>query len=117
MMKTKFNTDSIKHALVSVIAVSLIALPLLASAAGANSADKKSNIFYSAQSLDNSTDQEILYAKLKDASRDICGSSNLHITGSVEGSLGNDKCYEGTLDAVVERLDNSEVKALHQQES
>jgi UrcA family protein len=117
MMKTKFNADSIKHALVSVIAVSLIALPLLASAASANSADKKSSIFYSAQSLDNSSDQEILYAKLKDASRDICGSSNLQMTGSVERSLGNDKCYEGTLNAAVERLDNSEVSALHQQES
>ena len=117
MMKTKFNADSIKHALVSAIAVSLIAMPLLASAAASNSADKKATIFYSSQSLDNSTDQENLYARLKDASRDICGSSNLHMTGSVERSSGNDKCYEGTLDAAVERLGNSEVTELHQQES
>jgi UrcA family protein len=117
MMKTKFNPDSIKHALVSVIAVSLIALPMLASAAAANSADEKSTIFYSAQNLDNNTDQEVLYTRLKDASRDMCGSSNLHMTGSVERSSGNDKCYEGTLDAAVERLGNSEVTSLHQQES
>ena len=117
MMKTKFNAESIKHALVSVIAVSLIALPLLASAAATNSADNKSSLFYSKQSLNNSTGPEILYERLKDASRDMCGSSNLQMTGSVERILANDTCYEGTLNAAVERLDNSKVSALHQRES
>ena len=117
MMKTKFNADSIKHALVSVIAVSLIALPLLASAAATNSADKESTLFYSKQSLNNNKDQEILYERLKDASRDMCGSSNLQVTGSVERTSANKSCYEGTLNAAVERLDNSKVSALHEQES
>lgn len=110
-MNVKINANSIKQALVSAIAVSLIALPLMASAG-----DNKSSIFYSKQNLDNSTDQEILYAKLKDASRDMCGSSNLQVTGSVERVTANDECYEGTLTAAVERLGNAEVKALHQQE-
>ena len=112
MMNTKFNVKTIKQTFVSAIAIALITLPLLASAA-----DSKSGIFYTKQNPENSTDQEILYAKLKDASRDICGSTNLHVTGSVERVSANDECYEGTLTAAVERLDNEAVKELHQQES
>ena len=111
-MNPTFNAKSIKQALVSAIAVSLITLPLLASAA-----ENKSGIFYSPQSLNNTTDQEVMYAKLKNASRNICGSSNLQVTGSVERVIGNDECYEGTLTAAVERLGNSEVSALHQQQN
>ncbi len=110
MMNPTFNAKSIKQALLSAIAVSLITLPLLASAG-----ETKSGIFYSPQSLNNTTDQKILYAKLKDASHDICGSTNLQVTGSVERVVGNNECYEGTLTAAVERLGNSEVTALHQQ--
>jgi UrcA family protein len=111
-MHTKFNAKTIRKAFVSAIAISVIALPLLASAG-----DKSSGVFYTQQNLDNRDDQEILYAKLQDASRDMCGSSNLQVTGSVERVAANKECYEGTLTAAVERLDNSKVKELHQQSS
>ena len=112
MMNTKLNANSIKNALVFAIAVSMITLPLLASAG-----KKNDGFIYSSSSLKNPTDQEVLYAKLKHASRDICGSSNLQLTGSVERVSGNKECYEGTLNAAVERLGDARVKALHQQES
>jgi UrcA family protein len=111
-MNTKFSAKTIKQTFVSAIAISLITLPLLASAG-----EKTSGVFYNKQSLNNATDQEILYAELKGASRDICGSSRLQVTGSVERVLANEECYQGTLSAAVERLNNSEVTELHQQDS
>jgi UrcA family protein len=111
-MNTVFKTRTIKQTIVSAIAISLMTLPLLASAG-----EKATGVFYSSSNLDNSTDQEILYARLKDASEEICGSSRLQVTGSVERITANKECYEGTLDAAVERLGNTEVKELHQQSS
>ncbi len=112
-MKTKFTTRTISHTLVSIIAVIAISMPLLASAAAAQTGKNQYSIFYSKQNLNVASNQKILYQKLKDASRDMCGSSNLHLTGSIERSMGNDDCYEGTLTAAVERLDNSQVTAIH----
>lgn len=111
-MNTKFNAKTIKQALVSAIATTLITLPLLASAA-----ENGSGFFDSEKNLDNSMDQEVLYKKLKNASRKICGSSDLQKTGSVERVMANNECYEGTLTAAVERLNNPEVKKLHEQNS
>jgi UrcA family protein len=112
IMNTKLYANSIKNALVSAIAVSMITLPLLASA------NEESLTFLdSKDSLNNTKDVETLYARLKNASRDMCGSSNLQLTGSVERVMGNEKCYEGTLTAAVERLGNEKVMALHRQES
>ena len=111
-MNSKLSANSVKKTIVSAIAISMITLPLLASAGG-----NAAGIFYSKENLKNSTDQEMLYEKLKDTSRDICGSSNLRLTGSVERASGNEECYQGTLNAAVERLGNAEVAKLHLQES
>lgn len=111
-MNTKFNAKTFKQTFLSAIAISLITLPLLATASEKNSA-----IFYGKQNLDNTTDQEVLYLRLKDASRDMCGSSNIQATGSLERVRANDECYEGTLSAAVERLNNSEIKEFHEQNS
>jgi UrcA family protein len=112
-VKTKSTARTISHALLSIIAVIAISIPLLASAATNQTGKSKTSILYSKQDLNNSTDQEILYAKLKDASRDMCGSSHLHRTGSVERSSENNECFEGTLTAAVERLNNPQVTAIH----
>lgn len=88
-------------------------MPLLASAAAAQTSKSKSSIFYSKQNLNVASNQEIMYQKLKAASRNMCGSSNLHLTGSIERSIGNNDCYEGTLTAAVNRLDNPQVTAIH----
>jgi len=111
-MNTKTRAKTFKQNFVSAIAISLMTLPLLASAG-----EKRSVIFTDTNNLDNATDQEVLYSKLKDASREMCGSSNIQETGSLERVRANDECYEGTLRAAVERLNNSDIKELHQQNS
>jgi len=114
MMKTLPTARSIRNTIISVAAVSAMALPLIASAAG-NSTDGAVGVVYNKTDLVNTTSQEDLYARLQTASRKMCGSSHLIATGSVSRSVGNQECYEGTLTAAVERLDNSEVTALHNQ--
>ena len=114
MMKTLPTSRSIRNTIISVAAVSAMALPLFASAAG-NSTDGAVGVVYNKTDLVNTTGQEELYARLQAASRKICGSSNYSVTRSLRQSSANAECYEGTLTAAVERLDNSEVTALHNQ--
>lgn len=111
-MKTLPTTRSIRNTIISVAAVSALALPLFVSASvnNANGGD-----FFTRSDLASTTSNEELYAKLQNASRTICGSSRIIATGSLRRSTGNQECYEGTLTAAVERLENAEVTALHNQ--
>ena len=114
MMKTLPTARTIRNKIILVAAVSAMALPLFASA-GNNDTDGAVGIVYNKADLASTTSQADLYARLQAASRKMCGSSNLIVTGSLSRSVGNQECYEGTLTAAVERLDNSEVTALHNQ--
>ena len=111
-MKTLPSTRSIRNTIILVAAVSAMALPLFASASVSSTAGDD---FFTRSDLAGTTSNEELYAKLQNASRNICGSSRIIATGSLSRSVGNQECYEGTLTAAVERLDNAEVSALHEQ--
>jgi UrcA family protein len=110
MMKTLPTARTIRNTIISVAAVSALALPLFASASTNNNAGSD---FFTRSDLASTTSNEELYAKLQHASRNICGSSRIIATGSLRRSIGNQECYEGTLTAAVERLDNAGVTALH----
>jgi len=109
-MKTLPSTRSIRNTIILVAAVSAMALPLFASASVNKTAGDD---FFTRSDLASTTSNEDLYAKLQNASRNICGSSRIIATGSLRRSVGNQECYEGTLTAAVERLDNAEVTELH----
>jgi UrcA family protein len=109
-MKTLPTTRSIRNTIISVAAVSALALPLFASASVNNTTGGD---LFTRSDAANTTSNEELYAKLQNASRNICGSSRIIATGSLSRSVGNQECYDGTLTAAVERLDNAEVTALH----
>ena len=111
-MKTLSTAHTLRNTIIAVAAVSAIALPLFASASTGNNAVGVE--FNNAELVNNSTHAE-LYARLQNASQKVCGSSSLNITGSVRRSSGIQECYEGTLTAAVERLDNTEITALHNQ--
>lgn len=112
MMNTYFTAKNVRQAFVSAIAISLISLPLLTSAAG-----NSPGFFGDQKNQDKTMDHEAIYMKLQTASRHVCGSSNLHLTGTVERVMANNECYEGTLAAAVERLNDPKVQELHQQKS
>ena len=115
-MKTTVSIRKTRKSVLSFAATALVALPLMASAGAAVDSDRSAKILFdnSDRVVDSS---ESLYARLKAESRKICGDSSIHLTGSVRRSAGIEECYQGTLAAAVERLDDAEVSALHRQES
>ena len=110
-MKTLPNTHSIRNTIIAVAAVSAIALPLLASASTPNI-----SVAYDKTELRSTQGQLRVYARLQNASRELCGESNILLAGGSLGrSVANEECYAGTLTAAVERLDNDAITALHYQ--
>ena len=108
MMNTVLNTGSIRKTLIAITVVTAMTLPLLASA----SVPSISVVFDKAN-LKSSQGVKNVYTHMQDAARDLCGSANVRSAGSMNMARANAKCYEGTLTAAVERLDISEVTALH----
>lgn len=109
-MKTRINFPRIKSQLIrnTLIAVTAMSLPVLASASQSNI-----SVSFNKSELQSTQGQERVYQQMKTASRKLCGTSNVHLTGSVEESVSNDECYDGTLTAAVQRLDNKAITALH----
>lgn len=114
----KVNTNStariLRNSIFSFAAVVTILLPLTVSAGATNSADSNKSLLNSEWKLEVSNEPEAVYGKLQDKSHEVCGSSSRQITGDLRRSAAVDECYGGTLDAAVQRLDNAEVIALHQ---
>ena len=110
MMKTTPNARSIRNTLMAAVAVSAMTLPLLASASASNI-----SVAFDPSELNSAQGQERLYEKMKIASRKLCGSTSIQVTGSLSKSVGNSECYEGTLTAAVQRLNNDAITALHSQ--
>ena len=95
---------TIRKTILCAAAVAAVSFPLL-TLAGGNPQDANDSILKSEKIAVTNDSTENLYARLQDQSRDVCGSSNIRMTGDLRRSHGNDKCYEGTLSAAVQRLD------------
>ena len=106
-MKTLLNARSIRNSLMVVSAVTTMALPMLASAY------PNVAVSYSQAELKSVHGRQNVYERIQDASRDICGLSNIRLSGSMMRAVADTECYEGTLTAAVERLDVPSITALH----
>ena len=71
-MKTLPTAHSIRNTIISVAAVSAMALPLFASAS-VNNTGNSIGVIFSESDLVSTPANEDLYAKLQNASRKICG--------------------------------------------
>lgn len=107
---------TIRKTLLMTAAIATVAVPLLVSAAVKYDPDRATTISYETSSSGTVQSPERLYERIKAVSREMCGSTDLLITGSVRRVADNKACYEGTLEAAVERLDDPTVKALHHRE-
>lgn len=111
VQKVKSNTaHTIRKSIVSLTALAVLSLPLLASA-GVH--DPNRSLFVSGGEAGVQSDPVSVYGKLKAKSREVCGSSDLRITGGLRRSQQVDACYEDTLTAAVQRLNDPEVNELH----
>ena len=113
-MNTTSTARIVRNSIFSLAAVFAISLPLAVSAGSTDSAEGNRSLLNSERKQVVNNDPEALYGRLQDQSHDLCGSSSLRMTGDLRRSTEIDKCYQGTLDAAVLRLDNAEVIALHQ---
>jgi UrcA family protein len=112
-MRTTEKTHTIRKKLATASFALLLAIPAAASASllntspGARDANAQPN-------LASPEGQAVVYERLKDESRDVCGSSNVRIAGSIERATENDACYEQTLSVAVKRVGNDGLSKLHQ---
>lgn len=106
---------TVRNSILSAAAITALALPMLAGASILDNSNVDARVSTESLDLNDTRDQKELYQRLQEQSREICGSTNLRITGSVERSVSNEECYEGTLAAAVERVGNDALKELHQQ--
>jgi UrcA family protein len=112
MMTTLPKARLIRNTLLAVTAVTTMAIPFFASAS-APDATPNIKVAFQESELKTSWGRQNIYERMQDASRKLCGSSNIRLTGSLGRSAGNDECYEGTLTAAVDRLDNDAISSLH----
>lgn len=109
------TTHAMRKMMILFTAMALFTIPLMA-AAGASSGQKGYGSLANTEwSPEISNEPEAVYGKLKARSRQVCGSSDLHIAGGLKESRKIKECFEGTLGAAVARLDDPEVSALHEQ--
>jgi hypothetical protein len=113
-MNTNLNAHLIMKTTLILGAVAAMTFPLMISA----NVNANSNAGYSlvntVKPAEPRNDPEAVYVKLQNLSQDVCGSSDLRITGSLKKSAEVETCYEGTLSAAVDRLDRPAVTQLHQ---
>lgn len=106
----------LKKTILMAVAIGTVALPMIVSAAIRQDAEQKSTFFHTAEAGQAERSPSSLYAAIKEQSRKICGSTDVVRTGSIERVMGNEACYEGTLEAAVKRLDDPQVNDLYQRE-
>jgi UrcA family protein len=107
------HAHTIKKTLLMTAAIAALAVPLFASA---GTTDGATSICYDRGSADVVRSPERLYERIKAVSRKMCGSTDLFITGSVRRVADHKACYEGTLEAAIQRLDDPAVSTLHRRE-
>jgi len=114
-VKINSTVHTIRHSVVSLIAVAAFSLPLISTAANTSDAQARGSLLNSEWQPEVHDDADAVYGKLKAESREVCGSSERRLTGGLRQSQKVEQCYEGTLTAAVQRLDDPEVTDLHYQ--
>jgi len=114
-VKTLSTAHTIRNSVVSLIAVATLSLPLISSAAATTDSSPNRSLLNSEWQPEVQNDANSVYGKLKAETKEVCGSSDRRVTGGLRRSQQVEQCYDETLTAAVQRLDDSEVAELHYQ--
>jgi UrcA family protein len=91
-----------------------LALPLSASAAAQ---DKFENdvvsITFADLNIESNAGAKALYARLKQASKAVCGEDSYREAGSLSRLAESKECFTNTLDEAVTAIDSDALKAIH----
>ena len=112
-MNNNSSARKLRFSILSLAAVAALTLPLVASASAAGKTAANQSLLNAEPRYVTNKDSEALYSRLQNLTHDVCGSSDLRITGDLSRSKAIDECYQGTLTAAVIRLNNPEVAELH----
>ena len=110
---TTAHTTVFRKAMISVTAMALFSLPFMASAGTTPAEAPSASPFQTERNTELTNDPESVYDYMKKKSHQVCGSSDLLITGGLTLSRKVEECYEGTLTAAVHRLDHPAETELH----
>ena len=99
------------------ISTAIITLALTASVSQAAmiKSDHQNAVRVQTAGLDLSTSQgqEVFYSRLKRAAKQVCGSSDFRLVGSVTRAQANKRCAKDTLSQTVDSIGHQELNKLH----
>ena len=106
--------SKIYKGLMATIIVVALGAPAIASAdTGSELKGTAVKVSYADLNLEKQEGAKTLYRRLQQASRRACGYRGLRVAGSVESRAEARQCYDVTLSATVEKLDNELVTQIH----
>jgi len=97
----------------AIVALALGAPSIAAAEAGADIKGTSKKVTYADLNLDKEAGAIVLYQRLQIAARQVCGGRTLALKGSLREAAEKNACYQDTLDAAVNRIDNQTVNDLH----
>jgi len=107
-------SNSRKYWIATLLCLSC-SIPVIASAAiKAPAQDERSTkVFIADLNLIDEQGIEEAYRQLRRASREVCGSQNLTLAGSLKQRQLNQQCYGKTLTTAVQDVNNAELSQIH----
>lgn len=90
-----------------------LALPVSASAAQGEFENDVFSISYADLNIDSRAGALALYARLKQASKAVCGEASFREAGSLQRLAQSKACYAETLNETVSAIDSDALKAIH----
>lgn len=100
---------------ITFAAVLFLSLPIAATANAADELKGRSvKVKFADLNLQKEEGAAALYRRLRQASKQVCGVESLKNAGGVRIIAEQKRCYRDTLDAAVARIDNAELKKIHE---
>ena len=96
---------------VATVAVIAFAVPAVSSASELKGRAEK--VTYSDLNADKESGAEILYRRLQQASKRVCGVESIKNAGSIREVMNQRRCYRNALDEAVAEIDNPMLTGLH----
>lgn len=97
---------------VATVAVIAFALPAVSSASELKGRAEK--VTYSDLNPDKETGAEILYRRLQQASKRVCGVESMKNAGGIRAVSEQRSCYRETLDEAVAKINNVTLTKIHE---
>ena len=95
--------------------IAVLALTLSVGASGAMIKTEGETVKVDARGLNLTSEegQEVLYSRLRNAAKQVCGATSVHKAGSVKRAQNNRSCFDETLTRAVDSVGNEGLVAVH----